>query len=194
LLVLLHHTGRRLEKYKPPELTDLAYTGLAEFARQWILLNHREPFKPETGSGRLWLSAGGSAGQGGLWAVDTEEGQLNEELSGRRWSVTVTPAGEAQSNDRKERDREANDQWVQQKRDDELALTGLIDKLDPERVGVGVQQLIDFGLFPKGNKTRVSGAIERLIGEGVIQRTPVMIKAGKGATREAAGIRRVADA
>src|SRR5262249_50244043 len=45
--ILVHHTGKtagmqRASAGQPLELTDLAYAGFAEFARQWVLVSRRE--------------------------------------------------------------------------------------------------------------------------------------------------------
>lgn len=89
-LILVHHntkTSERNNKHKPPELDSLAWSGYAEWARQWILLGRREDYMPGTGLHKLWLNAGGSAGHSSLWALDANEGPSGQP---RHWNVTVT--------------------------------------------------------------------------------------------------------
>jgi hypothetical protein len=90
-LILVHHTRKNLtEPYGQPELEDIAWAGFQEFARQWLLINRREKYKPGTGSHKLWLSIGGTAGHGSLWGLDIEEGVAPS----RFWNVSVlSPAG-----------------------------------------------------------------------------------------------------
>lgn len=68
------------------DLDDLAWAGLGEFARQWILLGRREAFEPGDGVHKLTMSIGGSAGHSGLWNVDINEGDENR----RFWIPVVT--------------------------------------------------------------------------------------------------------
>jgi hypothetical protein len=103
-LLLCHHTkkGSGIDG-QPLSLTDAAWAGFAEHARQWILVNHREPFDQESGTARLWLAGGGSAGHGGLWAVDVHQGRISD-AGGRVWDVAVQSADQARNDveDRKE--------------------------------------------------------------------------------------------
>jgi len=95
-LILCHHTKRNTgrDAFDVPELEDIAWAGFQEFARQWLLVGRRERYEPGSGVHRLWLSVGGSAGHGGLYAVNIEEGTA-QTPGGRYWSVTLNSATEA---------------------------------------------------------------------------------------------------
>jgi replicative DNA helicase len=95
--VFVHHAtktaGRRAAgPGEALDLDDLAFSGVAEFARQWILVSRREPFEPGSGRHRLVLAAGGSAGHAGRWDVLVEEGSAGVNLTGRHWLVKVRAA------------------------------------------------------------------------------------------------------
>jgi hypothetical protein len=97
--VLLHHTTKDIPAGKPLQLTDLAYAGFAEFARQWLLVNPRVPFDEGRGLHRLLLGYGGSMGHSGLVAVDVLEGKLDADFGGRVWEVTLATPEEARRQD-----------------------------------------------------------------------------------------------
>ncbi len=97
-LILVHHTKKLVaDPYGHPELENIAWAGFQEYARQWWLLGRREPYRPGSGFHRLWLSVGGSAGHGNLFAVDIDEGTY-ETIGGRYWHVNVQKASEAIEN------------------------------------------------------------------------------------------------
>jgi len=97
-LVIAHHTKKNLgNPYEQPELGDIAWAGFAEWARQWVLLNRRGPFDPESGGHHeLWLSTGGSAGHGGAWSLDITEGRRTDP-GGRTWIVDLGSARAAKA-------------------------------------------------------------------------------------------------
>jgi hypothetical protein len=99
--ILAHHTTKYRhdprDRFEPLELQDLAFAGIAEFARQWILVNRREKYDGD-GIHRLWLGIGGSAGFGRTLGLDITEGTVDEHFQGRVWDVatmTVEAAREA---------------------------------------------------------------------------------------------------
>jgi hypothetical protein len=99
--IFLHHAKKRSNQVgrgyvtEPMDLEDLAYAGIAEFARQWLLLSRHEPFDPETGESRLLLNLGGSAGHAGLYSIEVTEGVMNHDFEGRTWEVYVLPFQQA---------------------------------------------------------------------------------------------------
>ncbi len=93
--LLLHHStksaGKKAEAGEPPDLDDLAFAGIGEFARQWLLLGRRCAYEPGTGRHALTLAVGGSAGDSSVWWLDVSEGVLGPDNKGRRWDVRVSP-------------------------------------------------------------------------------------------------------
>jgi hypothetical protein len=92
--LVIHHTAKTAGKKtgESLDLNDLSYAGVAEFARQWLLIGRRTPFVPGTGTHELLMTAGGSAGQSGCWELDIDEGVPDSTFQGRIWRVAVRPA------------------------------------------------------------------------------------------------------
>ncbi len=98
-LLLAHHTVKRpggglRDPFAPIELEDITWAGFQEYARQWVLVNRRERYEIGTGHHVLWLSVGGSAGHGGLWALTIDEATPTTP-GGRIWQVTLDTATDA---------------------------------------------------------------------------------------------------
>jgi hypothetical protein len=111
--ILLHHFRKSgvVDHDEPAGVEELSQSGVAEWTRQWCLLQRRQPYQSD-GLHRLWMRAGGSAGHAGLWAVDVDEGVPTSEVGDwRRWDVTVTAAKDAREQAHQEREnRKAADQ------------------------------------------------------------------------------------
>ena len=114
LPILVHHATKDIRPGKPLELHQLAFAGIAEFARGWILLNPRRRYAPSA-IHALTMSVGGSNWSGSVWSVDIDESLQN----GRRlWKPTVTDItgghqrdANAQAGDNFERERVKRDTY-----------------------------------------------------------------------------------
>lgn len=86
-MCLVHHLAGKPKIGTTPGLNNLAFAGFREWARQWLLLNHYK----ERRSGRMFLkmAIGGSAGHGGTYALEIDEGRPSDPLVGRKWHVSV---------------------------------------------------------------------------------------------------------
>lgn len=88
--ILCHHSVKRRDNpFDPMELEDLAYAGVGQFMRQWMLISRRERFDAESGLHKLHFRYGGSAGHCGELHVDIETGRVDEDFNGRMWHVTT---------------------------------------------------------------------------------------------------------
>ena len=96
-VILVHHLRlhRSSGPGEPATLEDLAFAGFQEWARQWLLVTRQKAYEPGSGWHELWLSAGGSAGHGGLYSVTVDEGKQGEDFTGRTWKVSVEEPHEA---------------------------------------------------------------------------------------------------
>jgi replicative DNA helicase len=89
--IFIHHATKSAGKARgahPLDLDDLAFSGIGEFARQWILLNRKEDFWPGSSRHQLLMSIGGSAGHSSCWDVEIENTTAGKSGS-RCWKVKV---------------------------------------------------------------------------------------------------------
>lgn len=96
LPILCHHfpKSRAGNPYDPPELNELAYAGIGQWMRQWILVARRESYDASSGMHKLHWRHGGSFGHSGELAINIHTGVVNEQYTGRQWQVTVETTGQ----------------------------------------------------------------------------------------------------
>jgi replicative DNA helicase len=159
--ILAHHAKKnRLNNYDPLDLDDLAFSGIAEYSRQWLLVNRASSYDADKPH-RLHLVAGGSVGHGGLWTLSIDEGKLDENFQGRVWNVEVLTASESRDNKAvqqamKEREKEVAD---------EAKLLGTLDSIDPDRVGVSYTHAREVS----GLARRMPATLERLKTQNLLE-------------------------
>ena len=79
-VLLAHHARKnRVDHFAPLELHEIAYSGSAEWARQWLFLARRSRYDEVNGKHELWFGYGGSAGNAGLWGLDITEGHRSDD-------------------------------------------------------------------------------------------------------------------
>ncbi len=138
-----HFVNKRHDPFASPELTDLAYGGISQFVRQWMLVSHRQSYDAENGKFFLNFRYGGSAGHCGDLVVDVEVGKVDATGDSRKWVVTIaTPSEEreaqqeAKKADKVQREiekQEVRDAAAERKRGDLVAKAIDVFKREPDR-------------------------------------------------------------
>ena len=124
--LLAHHSNRMLPVGEVMGLEHLSHAGFAEFSRQWLLLNRREKYAGD-GNHALWLAVGGSAGHGGIWALDVEEGVLDEGFTTRRWDVALRDLNEVATTAAESREEAKREKALQKTAHEHAAVLLAID-------------------------------------------------------------------
>jgi hypothetical protein len=184
--ILVHHFKKNgTEPFELPELEELAFAGIQEYARQWVMLKRRKRFEPGSGVHNLWLVVGGSAGHSGEWALDVNEGTMGDDFQGRIWDVSVKPASEVRTEQTEqtktakvekeaEKTRAKEEAKIRQQYDDaETALLAL------KKHGAATKTEWRDGLLG-WNGSRFKIAFEQLKLSGRIRRVNVPVPAGTG--------------
>lgn len=176
-LLLVHHCNKKIAIGDEPDLSHIAYTGFEQFARQWIGINRLEPFSHD-GQHKLVMVAGGSAGHGGKWVVAINEGQLDEDFTGRRWDVSTEPFVEAVARDKQEKRSAKEEKREAQVLADLLALKNAVRDLSataPE--GAATRNKLK-GQLTSWSGDKMTRMIERAKIDGVIEERPIVVATG----------------
>ncbi len=183
--ILLHHfpkgkgQARDRRSSGPADLSDLAFAGAGEFARQWVLISRRAAYDIETGTNKLWLSVGGSVGFSSCWAIDVVQGVMNSDFGGLKWDVTLRSQADQIALDKKEKsEKDARKQADKQEK----------SSSDWRRVREFLERLPD-GATKKRikketgmSKERVNAAIESGLADGLLQEVKVRVRNGPTST------------
>lgn len=186
-VIIVHHANRQLKHGATMELQHLSYSGTDTYARQWILLNRQSAYEGK-GSHPLILSAGGSAGHGGLWNVDIEEGVVDGNFAGRFWDVKVRTTDEAHSNRQDEREEAKREKARKSVLHEQAEVLRAIDaECAKHEAATRTRIKVRTGF----STPKVKEVIEALSEDGVIEPHMFQKQTGQGAKTPAEGFRRV---
>ena len=176
-LILLHHANSKIAVGDEPGLQHIAYSGFAQFCRQWIGLNRRFEFTHD-GKSKLIMVVGGSAGHGGCWHVDIDEGVLDGDFNGRKWEVVVRNASESRAKEKDDREAEKENKKENLLKKDIAKLEVAIRELAALTTPIpATKSKLKETL--KWDSTKITKIIDRSIKDGRIKTIEVLIPSGR---------------
>lgn len=163
-LCILHHFRKTSlnDPYGIPELEELSMAGVQEWARSWLLIARREPYESGSGIHKLWMTSGGSAGHGGQYALNVNEGTPDENLGGRQWE-TAFESVEGARKSKKDRNAEAKEA------DEDGKVLKVLRKQEQPLSATKLKTLAGMGL------TTCNKVLARLVDAGEITRIETVI-------------------
>jgi replicative DNA helicase len=185
--LLAHHFKKNRDApYDPPDLEDLSHAGIQEFARQWVLIGRRRRYESGSGRHELYLSVGGSAGHSSDWALDVDEGVLDDAFGGRKWETTIQPLSAVRAESAKQSQDAQAERAAERARTDqearirtlavnaELALAALREMEDGRATATAWRNRLNW----EGEK--INPAIARLLDDGSIRKCEIPTRTGQG--------------
>ncbi len=182
--ILVHHANKQLAVGQVMVLTDLAYSGLEQFTRQFLLINRREKYQSD-GNHKLWMNVGGSAGHCGQFGVDVEEGILDEHFGGRFWRVHVDDAANLRGEEHREEMKAQKDRDKERKEEEKI-----LEAIDVERPAATKTAIKDLSSI---KSKPLTDAIQRLLDRGVLEPYEWDKAGGNGSVQKCKGYRRAVD-
>ncbi|MBX9677754.1 MAG: AAA family ATPase [Gemmataceae bacterium] len=182
--VFLHHssqTANALRKFNKPKLGDLAYAGIREIARQWVLVGHCQEYDSNRGVGNVWICYGGARHRGDF-VLEIDEGPTGPGCA-KQWETTIKP-----STDFAARTPSKDDEHSRR----DGAVLAAADRVDPAANGFTENRIFEELKRNKAKmgRVKVSETIARLCGGGFLEPCTFLVTMGKGAAKEFDGYRR----
>ena len=157
------NTGQK--PYQPMMLEQVAHSGLAAYARWFLLGNRRSKYDPsKPGIHELWLDCGNSDGGSVAWAVDLDEG-----LQGGTWSIDVQEQTDFRQDSRDDREKARQERKQQNCQEQDARVLSYM------RTGAGRTWLPASkirGGVPGLNSEKIADSLTRLQNTGLVKSKP----------------------